>query len=243
MRYFLSFVFVVFLGPFAYSQSVTLPPKIQLEVGEATSINIAFEGTSIRFTGAKIGSKKLNVIRELTDDPKDCVVSIWAMSEGEYELKAISCKEGKLSPFAICIVTVGSPKPNPNPKPPEPIPTPPIPVPDDPIAKRLKDSFKEDEGEMVDKFKGKETLRNFLVVMPEHIKNPSVKTVGDLLSDYKSAQTSAFKPGAIIKLRTQIAKEILDTVGDDPSAPISDDMRKKLINLFELMAAILKTLG
>ena len=241
MRYFLSFVFVMLLGPFAHSQSVTLPPKIQLEVGEATSINIAFEGTSIRFTGAKIGSKKLNVIRELTDDPKDCVISVWAMAEGEYELKAISCKEGKLSPFAICIVTVGSlkpnPNPNPNPKPPEPV------VPDDPVAKRLKDSFRDDEGDLAEKFKGKETLRNFLVVMPEHIKNPSVKTVGDLLSDYKSAQTSAFKPGSIIKLRTQIAKEILDTVGDDPSAPISDDMRKKLINLFELMAAILKTLG
>jgi len=243
MRYFLAFSFVVLFGSFAKSQSVTLPPKIQLEVGEATSINVAFEGSSIRFTGAKIGAKKLNVIRELTDDPKDCVISVWAMAEGEYELKAISCKEGKLSPFAVCIVTVGSPKPNPKPPTPEPIPTPPLPVPDDPIAKRLRESFKDDEGGLVDKFKGKETLRNFLVVMPEHIKNPSVKTVGDLLSDYKQAQTSAFKPTAIIKLRTQIAKEILDTVGDDPNALLDDNLRKKLIDLFELMAAILKTLG
>lgn len=228
-------------GAPAFAQSVKLPAEVRVQPGRLAPVRIEFDGDDVRWDTPP----ELDVFREYSPDPKDVRLRVQGWTKGAYRVVAVSCKGGKLSEFAACVVIVGDgvppvpPGPNPPPTPPTPTPVPP----DDPAAQRLKEAFRKDVDAVADKLANCATLSAFFVAMSAHVKDPSVKTVGDLLADYRAAIPSVLKPTAIPAIRKQIGAEVAAVIGDDPEREISPDLRDKLVKLFELLALILKLLS
>lgn len=254
-------VVLALAGP-CHAQTVTLPAKLELATGEALSLVVPFEGAAIRIFGTKAGSKKLNVIREMTDNPAECVVSIWAMEPGDYELLAVSGKDGKLSREARCPVTVGKPTPPkppeppappvpPGPNPPGPVPpVPPVPpAPTDPLTEEVRKQFDADAlvGGKVDPGKRSANLpytaklAGFYKAVAVHAKD--AKTVGELLEDYTAAGTKLLPPEVIPGTRKTCGLKFASLVGTDLTRVIDPSLRDQIIALLELIATILSLLS
>ena len=236
----------------ALAQTVKLPAEVRVQPGRLAPVRIEFDGDEVRWDVPA----ELDAFREYSPDPKDVRLRVQGWTKGAYRIVAVACKGGKLSEFAACVVTVGDAPPPappgptppgptpPGPTPPPVPPVPPTPVPpDDPAAQRLKDAFKRDADAIAEKLAHCATLSAFFVAMASHVKDPSVKTVGDLLADYRAAVPAVLKPGALPLVRKQIAAEVAAVTGDDPERDISPDLRDKLIKLFEFLALILKLLS
>lgn len=110
----------------AHAQSVTLPESVKTVAGRLASIKIEYDGTDVRWHVPPT----LDVFREYDPDPKVIRLRIIGYEDGQHTIIAVAAgKNGKLSPFAACVVEIGKPKP---PTPPEPGPPPdPKPVPDE----------------------------------------------------------------------------------------------------------------
>lgn len=107
-------------------QTVSLPEKVEVKASRMGAVLLAWDGDDCRYTA----SAELDVFREYDPDPKKVRLRLIGYASGQYEIKAIACKGGKLSEFATCVVVVGDPTP---PVPPGPAPGPgPSPVPPGP---------------------------------------------------------------------------------------------------------------
>lgn len=112
----------------AYGQSVKLPEKLEVKVGRLAAIDVVWEGDDIRYTA----SGDMDVFREYDPDPAKVRLRILVYSAGTYDLKAIACKGGKLSEFAVCLVVADGVPPGPKPPPPPP------PPPEDELTRKLR---------------------------------------------------------------------------------------------------------
>jgi hypothetical protein len=228
----------------ANAQTVTIPAEVRGQPGRLLPIAITHDGEDV----AWYVPPTIDAFREYSSDPKDVRLRLQCWTPGKYEVIAQSCKGGKMSGFKACSVIIEGNNPTPPPNPPTPIPPGPFPppnpppIPDDPVARRLRDAYSTDRGTVTEKHEAKRLLSGFFEAMAGHVKDPSVKTVGDLLGDYRAAIPSVLKPGVLDAVRRQTAREIADIVGDDAGRQIDPELREKLIKLFEFLAFILKLL-
>ncbi len=109
----------------ADTPSVTLPGKIQVDAGRLARVPITYDGDDVKWTTPE----ELDVFREYDPDPKKVVLRLIGYNAGTYHVHAVTCRGGKLSEFATCVVTVGTPGP------------PPPPPPDDPLVKAFRDAY------------------------------------------------------------------------------------------------------
>lgn len=250
----LSAIVLLFSCSMGFSQTVKLPETVKVLPGRLASVKIEYDGDDVKW----IVDSKLDIFREYTPDPKQIILRLQGFDRGTYQVIAVACKAGKLSDFAICLVTIGEPlppvpptptPPGPTPVPPGPAPVPPgptpppTPFPNDPVALRIQTAFKADADPVEGKVKNCLTLSAFFTAMAAHVKDPSVKTVGDLLSDYKAAVPSVLKPTDITGVRKQISLEVIGVAGDDADKVIDPTLRDALIKLFEFLALVLKLLS
>lgn len=239
---FLSAIAVLFSCSAGFSQTVKLPDTVKVLPGRLASVKIEYDGDDVKW----IVDSKLDIFREYTPDPKQIILRLQGFERGTYQVIAVACKAGKLSDFAVCLVTVGEPTPPVPPTPPgptPPVPPTPTPFPNDPVAIRIQTAFKADADPVEGKVKSCLTLSAFFSAMAGHVKDPSVKTVGDLLSDYKAAVPAVLKPTDITGVRKQISLEVIGVAGDDADKVIDPTLRDALIKLFEFLAAVLKLLN
>jgi hypothetical protein len=254
MRLILPVVCLLFSCTAGFSQSVKLPEAVKVQPGRLASVKIEYDGDDVKW----IVDSKLDIFREFTTDPKQIILRLQGFDKGTYQVIAVACKAGKLSDFAVCLVTVGDPvppptppappgptppNPGPTPVPPGPVPPTPPPFPNDPVAIRIQTAFKADVEPLEGKVKSCLTLSAFFSAMASHVKDPSVKTVGDLLSDYKAAVPAVLKPTDITGVRKQISLEVIGVAGDDADKAIDPTLRDALIKLFEFLATVLKLLS
>ncbi len=104
------------LPSFATAQTVKMPERVAVGVGRLAAIKIEFDGDDVRWTVPPT----IDAFREYDPDPRVVRLRLIAYNAGTYELKAITCKDKKLSEFAVCAVLVGE----------VPVPPPPPPTPD-----------------------------------------------------------------------------------------------------------------
>ncbi len=101
----------------ATSPSVTMPNALATPANRLARLVISYEGDDFAYQC----SGGLDVFREYTPDASTVVLRLIGYDAGVYEVTAVSCKAGKLSPFAKCTVTVGTPAPPTPPVPPGPV--------------------------------------------------------------------------------------------------------------------------
>lgn len=245
MRHLLPVVALLFACQLATAQTAKLPDAVKVQPGRLASVKIEYDGDDVKW----VVDKQLDIFREYTTDPKQILLRLQGFEKGTFQVIAVACKAGKLSDFAVCLVTVGDPPlpvpPNPPVPPgPTPPPVPPTPpVPNDPVAQRIQLAFKSDADPLESKVRSCQTLSAFFSAMAGHVKDPTVKTVGDLLSDYKAAVPAVLKPTDITGVRKQISLEVIGVAGDDADKLIDPTLRDALIKLFEFLAAVLKLLN
>jgi hypothetical protein len=118
----------------ARAQSVTMPAQVTVPAGRLASVQISYDGDDLKFDVPS----SLDSFREYDPDPKKVrlkIIGYPAADNKPYQARiiAVTAKAGKLSDFAVCILTVGdTPTPTPGPTPgpgPEPKPDP-APLPD-----------------------------------------------------------------------------------------------------------------
>lgn len=245
MRLFLP-IAALFIPGVAFAQTVKLPDTVKVQPGRLAIVKIEYDGDDVKW----LVDPKLDVFREYTPDPKLIILRLQGFEKGTFPVVAVAAKAGKLSDFSVCQVIVGEPSPPPPPPappgppvPPTPVPPTPPPFPTDPLALRLKAAYAADPDPVEGKVRSSQTLSAFFSAMAAHVKDPSVKTVGDLLSDYKAAVPSVLKPTDITGVRKQISLEVIGVAGDDADKVIDPALRDALIKLFEFLATILKLLN
>ena len=103
-------------------QTVTLPKEVKVDVGRLASVVLEYDGDDLKY----VVSPDLDCFIEgsIKPDPasKKVKLRLQGFIPGKFPIVAVSCKDMKLSEFAICIVIVEGtpPKPNPDPNPPKP---------------------------------------------------------------------------------------------------------------------------
>jgi hypothetical protein len=127
---------LLLLAGSAAGQKVTLPAEVQTEAGRLAAVKVEYDGDDVRW----VVPPELDAFREYDPDPKVIRLRVQGFKEGAHRIIAVTCKGGKLSDFAVCVVKVGKqPDPGPGPKPPDP-PVPPTPP--DPPAPIPADGFR-----------------------------------------------------------------------------------------------------
>ena len=111
MKLVLSLTVALLLATAATAQSVKLPESVAVAPGRLATAAVEFDGEDVRW---RI-SADLDVFREYDPDPRQIRLRIIGYAPGRYELTAIACKGGKLSEFAVCVITIGNPAPPPPP--------------------------------------------------------------------------------------------------------------------------------
>lgn len=231
-----------------HAQTLKLPAEIKAAPGRLAPVRVEItDGDDI----AWVASEGLDVFREYSTDPKDVRLRVQGFGMGKFQLVAVTCKAGKLSPFGVCVVTIEGVGPLPPPNPPEPIPVPPKPVPptpvppkplpDDPLSGRLKEAWKNDVGDG-SKLTDLQTLTGFYEAVRDHAKDAEIVTIDQFLSDYDAIRTKSLKPGVVMRIRAEVGKEIAALMSDRTAA-ISPELRDKLLKLLELAILILKLLA
>lgn len=78
--------------------------------------------------------------------------------------------------------------------------------------------------------------------MADHASKPDVKTLGDLLADYRAAIPAVLPDGAVIELRKVCGAEVAAIVGEDsrPERELTAVFRQQLSNGFKRIAKALE---
>ncbi len=107
--------------------SVTMQNALNTPVMRLARLQIVYEGDDFAYQC----SEGLDVFREYDPGATTVVLRLIGYAPGKYEVTAVSCKAGKLSPFAKCVITVEGtvPPPGPGPPPVPPVPPGPVPIP------------------------------------------------------------------------------------------------------------------
>jgi hypothetical protein len=196
----------------AGAQSVTLPEKVELKPGRLVAVTVTYDGDDLSWQAPA----EFDAFREYDPDPKKIRLRLFAPPEtkpGEYRFLAVTCKGGKLSPFAVCIVTVPGPPAPPPPPPPPPEPT-------DPLYLSLKAAWQAEPAAT------RAVLRDRLAAIYEvavgYVTAPRDKTQGELIARVKdAAKAQVGDPATVLPvLRQAIAAYLKANLVTDPAAPI-----------------------
>ena len=118
---------------------------------------------------------------------------------------------------------------------------PPIP-PADPWFAELAAAFGSDTGTAAQKAAWKAQLGAFYLAMQDHVSatDPAkVKTVGELLADYRAAQPKLLPDGALAAVRKKCGEKVAAVAPTDPDAPLDAKLRESFGNVFARLALCL----
>ncbi len=227
--------------------TLTVPPGVWIIVKPT-----AWSGEAIQWVCPDVGMSQL---------PSDLLVKpdvfVAMAPAGTYRVMAVAAGsvDGKaqLSPFAVCVVTIGTPVP-PGPTPPGP--TPPTPVPNDPFFTLLNASYAQDTDP--NKAANAKLLAAFfrqggsldgsdpnLIT----IGNKSFATINDFFSRWDAVVVSKLGPGpskggtVLTGVRKAIAAELNSVLPMVPTATLDDATRALISKHYMRMAVDLDALN
>lgn len=215
------------------------PPIVPLQLPKEvtglreTPIDIIADtkGKAVRWRAVDPGIVLLWDLPDLRANKKAIVLGC---RPGRYRVEAWSSINDEPTPIVACTVIIS--EPNPPPLPPDP--KPPLPEPVDPLMAKFQTAYDADAAPPAAK-KGQLVLMIGLYqAMAEHAGDKTIKSTGDLLSDYKATAGKVLLPGLLVELRRVIAAEIAAAFGTD-SIALDDATRKKAIDHFDKIAKAL----
>lgn len=189
---------------------VELPTEVRAKPGRMIRLVVKTNGKVVKWSNP---SDDCDLIE--FPDGKTAIFS--AAIPGRYRVIAYTALGDQPSEPAICTILVGEVPPPPvppGPNPPTP-PTPPGPV--DPLTAKLQKAFEADVSDPAKKTEWKKALVGFFAAMGEHAAKPSIKTLGDLLADYRDAIPTLLPDGSLVELRKLCGLEVAALIGEDSS--------------------------
>lgn len=188
------------------------PTEITIPVGRLAVVPLIVEGDAADYV---VVGKDVDALREYDPDAKKLRLRVIGYSTGQAWVVIATTFEGKLKPLHVITVTIGAgPKP---PTPPEPTPPEPTPPKPDALTKKLQEAFDKDTSDKVKKSEWLKALAGFYAAMSDHVQKPEVKTLGELLADYRAAIPALLPDGAVVDLRRVCGEEVAGVIGVDSS--------------------------
>lgn len=218
-----------------------LPPPLRVAdvraaVGDWIVLRADTEGRIVRWKAIDRGLRLAPPELALRD-PK--VTLATASRPGKFRVVCVTAKGDVPSGVVEFVVTVEPDGPDP-PAPPTP---PPEPEPVDPLQRTIREALTSDPGDPAKKREYAAALAGFYAAMAKHVAADQVATVGDLLSDYRSAIPAVLPEGAIPGTREACGKAVAAVAGDDAERAIDAGLKSKLTDLFTRLSAALAAPG
>lgn len=137
MKFLKPLLLIILSSNTALSQSVTLPAKVETQVGRLATVTVESDGKTTQWVVVPPGN--IDVFREYDPDPKVIRLRLIAYQNGLYHLVAWTAKGDTPSKAsnAVCPIVVGGVPPAPIP----PSPVPPAPNPDSELSKALRAAY------------------------------------------------------------------------------------------------------
>ncbi len=186
---------------------VDLPKEVKAKSGRMIRLVVKTNGKVVKWANP---SDDCDLIE--FPDGKTAIFS--AAIPGRYRVIAYTALGDIPSEPAVCTIIVGEVPTPPVPPGPNP-PTPPGPV--DPLTAKLQKAFDADASELAKKHEWRKSLVGFFAAMADHAAKPDVKTLGDLLADYRAAIPTVLPDGAVTELRKVCGLEVAAIIGEDSS--------------------------
>ena len=213
-----------------FAQDAAPPLKaadVRATVGDWIVLRAATEGRVVRWKSLDRGLRLAPP--ELTlRDPHTTLAT--ASRPGKYRVVCVTARGDVPSEIVEFLVIVEAETPKPEPKPPEPA---------DPLARKIREALQADPGDSAKKREHANTLAGFYAAMARHVATRQVATIGELLSDYRSAIPALLPEDAIPATRKVCGEEVARITGADPAKPIDADLQSKLVDLFKRLANLL----
>jgi hypothetical protein len=226
--------------PFALTVSIVFSPSagaqdsppslkvadVRAVVGDWIILRAETEGRVVRWKSIDRGLRLAPPELALRD-PKATLAT--AARPGKYRVVCVTAKGDVPSEIVEFVVTVEPDGPGP----------PPDPEPADPLARKLREAFQADSGDLDKKREHVAALAGFYSAMAKHIATEQVATIGDLLSDYRNAIPVVLPADAIPNVRKVCGGEVAALAGDDADRKIDSQLKAKLVDLFTRLASAL----
>lgn len=214
----------------ANAQTVTLPPEVKVGVGRLASVPITYDGTDLKWEVPP----SLDAFREYTTDPKEVRLRVIGYQVGAYRLIAVTTKDGKLSPFGVCVVLVGEVPPTP----PGPGPIPP-PGPTDPFTKSIQDAYTLETDPL------KTGQKTNLAALYRQAGGMAVavhdlRTWGQLFDAMKSAAATLGVSGKLSGVQKVIQGKLTTTIPTDGTIALDETGRQLAKKTFDEVATALE---
>lgn len=190
--------------------AVRLPADVQGRPGHLIQIEADAGGHSVRWHACR-GPEQPDLW-----SPADGRVLLFVTPKpGQYDVIAWTAAGDVPSEAAHCTVRVEEETPPPPPAPPMPV---------DPFAQALQAAW---AGEAAaDKARQRDLLAGlYRVAATDTVRQPQVKTLGDLLATLQQAARSLLPADALPKVRAAVAEELRRTLPTAASAPLDDALR------------------
>jgi hypothetical protein len=221
---------LLLLAGSAAGQKVTLPAEVRTEAGRLASVAISYDGDDVKYTVPP----ELDAFREYDPDERVIRLRVIGYKDGEHRIVAVTCKDKKLSEFAVCVVKVGkAPPPGPDPEPE------PDPEPADPLTKELQAAYAAEADAA--KFGLKASLAAFYRQSAELAKSDrGLTTWGQLFSVMKAAAASLGVAGKLPGVQKAVAGVLAKELPADGLKPLDDAGRAAAEKTFRRVAGCLE---
>lgn len=209
---------------FLADPAIKLPETIQGMPGAFIPVQAQTSGKSVKFFAIDSG---LNIFpSNLLSDPKATVVT--SVVPGRYRLLAYtSVGEVPSDPVVVTIV-VGTPDPTP--------PAPP--APNDPLLAAIQGIFGGIQDS--DKLAKKATLTAIYRQCATLSQQPSITTTGQLYQEMRKLSLKSLTNDDLMPIRERMAQEVSEVLPAEPDANLTEDLRKKVLNVYNRLANIME---
>lgn len=117
-------LFALLLASSAFGQTVTGPKEVAAPVGRLATVVLQSDGADTKY----FADEELDVFREFDKDERVIRLRVIGYTAGKYTLRAITCRDNKLSEPVVVTVVIGGAKPEDPVKPDPPKPDKPAPA-------------------------------------------------------------------------------------------------------------------
>ena len=206
------------------AQTIKLPERVAVGVGRLAAIKIEYDGDDVKWTVPPT----LDAFRVYDPDPKVVRLRVIGYSAGIHELKAITCKDKKLSDFAVCVVVVGE-----GPTPPPPGPNPPVP---DALTLKLIEAMRFETDANKDDLR--QIMAKFYRAAAVTADDATIATWGAL---YAAMQQSAFVygiKGKLPKVQAVLGAYLSEALPTDPARALAGERDRAKASFLKVAAAL-----
>jgi len=201
--------------------AVQLPPTLQAKPGRLVQIAAKSEQKIVKWF--LIGEDADLIVMEST---KAAIFS--ATNPGSYRVLAWTAAGDTPSDAAVCVIRVGEP----------PAPVPPTPA--DPLLATLQGIY----GGLQDP--KKDEYRRMLAAVYRQAaataNDPQLRTAGELYAVIRRAAVKVLPDEVLQPIRERLGEEIASVLPTDTDAALTDEVRKKAVNIYQRFANILENL-